>query len=122
MVTIHEKQQAASLPSPLIPLDSTLHVPPPSYRKPSQITREYYQSGYWAILQTPKHVLNAVILHLVARALRWHLDRLLGLNFAARDHVRTLRTRVTPETFQAKMSSQCCSTRRFFFYRDGGHA
>eukprot|EP00752_Nemacystus_decipiens_P007614 g6804.t2 len=49
------------------------------------ITREYYQSGYWAILQTPKHVLNAVILHLVARALRWHLDRLLGLNFAARD-------------------------------------
>eukprot|EP00903_Cladosiphon_okamuranus_P006039 g5957.t1 len=49
------------------------------------ITREYYRSGYWAILQTPKHVLNAVILHLVARALRWHLDRLLGLNFAARD-------------------------------------
>ena len=54
--------------------------------RPPQITREYYRSGYWAILQTPKHILTAVVLHLLARALRWHLDRLLGLNFAARDH------------------------------------
>ncbi|CAM9701627.1 unnamed protein product [Scytosiphon promiscuus] len=52
------------------------------------ITREYHESGYWAILQTPKHVLNAVVLHLVARALRWHVDRMLGLNFAAGDEVR----------------------------------
>ncbi|CBN75186.1 hypothetical protein Esi_0072_0024 [Ectocarpus siliculosus] len=51
----------------------------------SQITREYYKSGYWAILQTPKHILNAVVLHLVARALRWHIDRMLGVNFAAGD-------------------------------------
>ncbi|CAM9155204.1 unnamed protein product [Ectocarpus fasciculatus] len=49
------------------------------------ITREYYKSGYWAILQTPKHILNAVVLHLVARALRWHIDRMLGINFAAGD-------------------------------------
>ncbi|CAN0039670.1 unnamed protein product, partial [Ectocarpus sp. 12 AP-2014] len=49
------------------------------------ITREYYTSGYWAILQTPKHILNAVVLHLVARALRWHIDRMLGVNFAAGD-------------------------------------
>lgn len=52
-----------------------------------QITREYYKSGYWAILQTPKHILNAVVLHVVARALRWHIDRMLGVNFAAGDEV-----------------------------------
>ncbi|CAM9314684.1 unnamed protein product, partial [Pylaiella littoralis] len=49
------------------------------------ITRDYHNSGYWAILQTPKHILNAVVLHLVVRALRWHIDRMLGVNFAAGD-------------------------------------
>lgn len=54
----------------------------------TQITRDYHNSGYWAILQTPKHILNAVVLHLVVRALRWHIDRMLGVNFAAGDEVR----------------------------------
>lgn len=54
----------------------------------TQMCQDYRDSGYWAILQTPKHIINGIVIHLVARALRWHINRMLGGSFVVTDEVR----------------------------------
>lgn len=54
----------------------------------NQVCQDFSVRGYWAILQAPKYLVNAVIVHLLARALRWHIDRMLGRSFLHEDEVR----------------------------------
>lgn len=45
---------------------------------PVQVSRDYHNLGLWATLHTPKHLANAVVIHIIARALRWQIDLMLG--------------------------------------------
>lgn len=53
----------------------------------AQVCQDFSVRGYWAILQAPKYLVNAIFVHLVARGLRWHIDRMLGRSFLQEDEV-----------------------------------
>ncbi|CAM9238970.1 unnamed protein product [Ascophyllum nodosum] len=46
---------------------------------------DYNALGYWGFLQIPKHIFNALVIHIVARALRWHIEGMLGRSFLIDD-------------------------------------